>query len=63
VGRVESVISQKRFPIIMILLLRYDSFSIEKKQFHESMTQYYFGKMNLLQACNITGKHAVFLSH
>jgi hypothetical protein len=23
------------------------------------MTQYYFGKMNLLQACNITGKHAV----
>ncbi|KAJ3631872.1 hypothetical protein MTP99_012977 [Tenebrio molitor] len=30
-----------------------------EKQFHESMTQYYFGKMNLLQACNITGKHAV----
>jgi hypothetical protein len=23
------------------------------------MTQYYFGKMNLLQACNITGKEAV----
>ncbi|KAJ3626844.1 hypothetical protein MTP99_017312, partial [Tenebrio molitor] len=30
-----------------------------EKQFHESMTQYYFGKMNVLQACNITGKHAV----
>jgi hypothetical protein len=30
-----------------------------EKQFHESMTQYYFGKMNLLQACNITGKYAV----
>ncbi|CAH1378842.1 unnamed protein product, partial [Tenebrio molitor] len=30
-----------------------------EKQFHESMTQYYLGKINLLQACNITGKYAV----
>jgi hypothetical protein len=29
------------------------------KQPNESMTQYYFGKMNLLQACNITDKEAV----
>jgi hypothetical protein len=29
------------------------------KQPNETMTQYYFGKMNLLQACNITGKEAV----
>jgi hypothetical protein len=29
------------------------------KQSNETMTQYYFGKINLLQACNITGKEAV----
>jgi hypothetical protein len=29
------------------------------KQPKETMAQYYFGKMNLLQACNIGGKDAV----
>jgi hypothetical protein len=29
------------------------------KQPNETMTQFYFGKMNLLQACNITVKEAV----
>jgi hypothetical protein len=29
------------------------------KQPNETMTQYYFGKINLLHACNITGKEAV----
>jgi hypothetical protein len=27
---------------------------------NETMTQYYFGKMNLLHACNITNKEAVW---
>ncbi|KAK5647817.1 hypothetical protein RI129_002709 [Pyrocoelia pectoralis] len=29
------------------------------KQRNETMTQYYFGKMTLIQACNITKKNAV----
>jgi hypothetical protein len=29
------------------------------KQPNETVTKYYFGKMNLLQPCNITGKEAV----
>jgi hypothetical protein len=29
------------------------------KQPNETVAQYYFGKMNLLQACNIGGKDAV----